>query len=196
MNMDQQPQRGFLDDAKAVMGWMTLLVQTLATSVQPFLHCRFGERYFGFQALAVFVLIPVYAACWEGYDITPLFYFLAAFVVMCAVARIGMLVRYLRNDHEHSRYSGYPRIMRLFPRLNELTVKRGIEPMLVFLVGIFTLPHSEPLGMYLIIAAFGLFSSVHLSFSYERQRAQDMYDVMIEQQNLTERFREMRGDRF
>ena len=196
MSMSEQQPRGFFDDAKTGMVWLTFLVRVLATSVEPFRHRRFGSQYFGFQALAVFVLIPVYAACWEGHDIAPLFYFLAAFIVMCAVARFGTLVRYMRNDHEHSRYSGYPRIMLMFPRLNELTVKRGIEPLLVLLAGIFTLPHSEPLGMYLIIAAFGLFSSVHLNYSYERQRAQDMYDAMIDQQNVTERFREMRGDRF
>lgn len=196
MNMDQQPQRDFFDDAKTGLAWLTFLVRVLATSVEPFLHGRFGVDYLGMQALAVFLLIPLYAACWEGYDIAPLFYFLGAYVVMCAVARFGTFVRDHRNDHEHSRYGGYPRIMLIFPRLKEIAVKRGLEPALVFLVGTLTLAYNQPLGCYLILAAFGLFSSVHLSISYERQRAQDLFDAMIDQRHLTERFREMRGDRF
>ena len=66
MNMQQPQNRNFFEDAKGLMSWMTLIVQTLATSVQPFLHCRFGERYFGMQALAVLILIPLYSLCWEG----------------------------------------------------------------------------------------------------------------------------------
>lgn len=196
MNTQPQPQRSFIEDAKGVMGWMTLIVQTLATSVQPFVHCRFGERYFGLQALAVLLLVPLYSLLWEGYDTRPLVYFMGAYLVMCLWARIGLLFRSCHAPREHSYYSGYPRLMRLFPRWNELTVKRGVEPMIVFLIGVFTLRYSEPLGMYLIIAAFGLFSSVHLNLCYERVRALDMHDAMIDQQNVTERFREMRGDRF
>lgn len=194
--MNEERPKGFFEDAKTGLSWMTFIVRVLATSVEVFLHGRFGMRYLGIQALGVLLLIPLYSLFWEGSDVRPLVWFMMAYLAMCAVARVGSLWRTLRHQHEHSLYTGYPRSMRVLPRLDEITAKRAIEPVLVFLAGLFTLPHSEPLGSYFIVAAFGLFASVQLSLGVERLRAQDLYDAMIDQQNVTERFRELRGDRF
>lgn len=106
-----------------------------------------------------------------------------------------MTFRSRKGPQEHSYYAGYPRLMRLCGCFKETTVKSCVEPILVFVTGAALCPYNEPLGGYLIFAAFGLFGSVHLAMGYERTRALDMHDAMIDQQNVTERFREMRGDR-
>lgn len=70
-----------------------------------------------------------------------------------------------------------------------MTVKSIIEPAVVFLVGVFMMPVSEPLGSYLMLASSGLLLSVNLLVGYERMRAMDMQDAAIEQRDLAESLR-------
>ncbi|MCK6486426.1 MAG: hypothetical protein HUU22_11045 [Phycisphaerae bacterium] len=190
MNDDRPP--GPIQQTKAVLSWIAFIAGVLAVSVEVFLRRSrtFGERYMGVQAALVILLVPIYCAWWGGYDVRPLFYFLAAYLFMCLVIRIGGILERRRGGApQHSRYNGFPRLCRLFPRVREVTVKSIIEPAVVFLVGVFMMPVSEPLGSYLMLASSGLLLSVNLLVGYERMRAMDMQDAAIEQRDLAESLR-------
>lgn len=195
MNMDQGHGPSGPERLKTALGWVAFIAGALAISVEVFLHRSrtFGGRYVGMQAAAVILIVPLYSMFWEGYELMPLMRFLGAFLFMCFLVRLGGLARRSRDGQEfHSRYTGYPRLMRLMPRADERKVKGALEPLLVFFAGIFASPTSEPLGGYLILASVGLAVSVQFSVGYERQRVIDMNDAYLEQRYIAERFREMR----
>jgi hypothetical protein len=177
-------------------GWpvVVFLVQAWATSVEVFLHRRFGERYLGVQAAAILLLIPVYCLAWPHQDLQPMIGFLLFYVLMCAIHRIDGLASRLRGMRCHSYYTGWPHLMGLLKRANEVTVKRYAEPLLVLGIGYFIRGGNPPLGTYLIGSSLCLFLSVTLSEEQSRQRALDLNDAVIDQQQVSERFRTMRGD--
>lgn len=193
----QQNPSGQLQ-VRTVLSWCAFVCAVLAASVEVFLHRSrsFGERYLGLQAAAAIPIILLFTTFWPDHDVSPLLVLLIAYVFMCALARIGVVLRRRQDgQREHTYYNGRPRVMRFVGRIGERTVKLIVEPMLVFLVGVFTLPASEPLGGYLMLASFGLLVSVHLSAGYEETRALEMHDALISQQQVVERFRDLRGDR-
>lgn len=89
MNDDRPP--GPIQQTKAVLSWIAFIAGVLAVSVEVFLRRSrtFGERYMGVQAALVILLVPIYCAWWGGYDVRPLFYFLAAYLFMCLVIRMA-----------------------------------------------------------------------------------------------------------
>lgn len=191
--MDRDPSLSGREQFSTFVSWSLFVCQALAVSVEVFLHRSrsFGERYMGLQAGAAILVIFFYPVFWPEHDATPMVGFLFAYLAMCAIVRVCVVTRRRGSEPQHTHYTGRPRIMRITGRLSELTVKRGVEPMLLFLSGVFTLPASEPLGSYLMLAAFGLFVSVNLSLAFERTRALDMRDAYLEQRGVAERFREM-----
>lgn len=195
MNMNQQQPPSHGEQFRSMVGWLTFVSSALAVSVEVFLHRSrtIGERYLGLQAAAVILIVPFYTLFWEGYDVMPLMRFLGMFLVMCFLARVGVAARRRQGgSQEHSRYTGYPRICGVFRRLDERRAKTIVEPMLVFLAGVFAMSASQPLGGYLMLASVGLLFSVNLNVGYECVRALDMHDASIDQRQLAERFREMR----
>jgi hypothetical protein len=195
--MEQQQRQTGPQQLRMAAGWLAFIARMLANSVEVFLHKgdTFGERYLGMPAGAAVLAICLYAGCWPGHDLSFLFLFLFAYLFMCPAARIGVSARQRRGDSEpHSYYTGRPWIMRLTGRMSEQTVKSTIEPLIVFLVAVFTMPVSEPLGGYLLLASLGLLASTSMSAGFDRKRQIDMHDAFIEQRDLAERFRGMRRD--
>jgi hypothetical protein len=179
------------------LNWLNIVPEAWAISVQVFTHRGFGERYLGPQAAAVILLVPCYCMLWQHADLRPMFLYLAAYLLMCLLARLGMGLRRWRGESPiHSRYCGYPRLMKLCPRLSEITVKRFIEPLLVFLGGVFTLHVSQPLGFYWMVAAACMCGQASQAEAWERMQATNMHDAVLDQQEVAERFRGMRGDDF
>lgn len=189
-NDQQQGGSGF--------NWLLFGVDAWAISLQIFLHKQGGARYFGgLQAAAVIVLIPVYCTLWPNADLRPMMIYLLAYLFMCLVSRIARAVRQLRGGSPvHSRYNGYPRLMKFFPRRSEVSVKRFVEPLVMVLGGAFMLPLNVPLGFYWIVGALCIASQASAADGWDRRRAADMYDSVLDQQELAERFRGMRGDNF
>lgn len=186
-----------MERIRAGSNWLALISGALAASVEVFLHRTrsFGSRYLDLRAAAVVLMIPFYSLMWEGYDLVPLMQFLAGYLFMCLLVRLSCVMNSRRGHlQEHSRYTGYPRIKRLLRSTSETTIKLAVEPLLVFTVGIFAMPWNEPLGGYLILAAAGLLISTHLNAGYSRVRSLDMHDAYIEQRQLAELFRQLRGD--
>lgn len=196
MNMNQQQSPSHGEQFGSMVGWLTFVSSVLAVSVEVFLHRSrtIGERYLGLQATAVIAIVPLYSLFWEDHDVVPLMRFLGMFLFMCFIARVGQLQQRRRGGPQvHTRYTGYPRICSVFRRLSERTAKMFVEPMLVFLAGVFIMPSSEPLGGYLMLASLGLLISVHMSVGYDRVRALDMHDAALDQRGIASQFRDLRG---
>jgi len=194
LNSQQQPAKAAAGPADNSVYWLYFVLQTWAMSVEVFLHRRFGSRYNPLPAAAVLLLVPLYCAAWQGQDVRPMWQFLEAYVSACFIARINIVCRHWRGDRIHTRYSGEPRLCLLLPRMSEIRIKQFLEPLVVFLVGVGMCKYSQLLGGYLIVAALCLFCSVAQTEAYYRRRATDIYDSVIEQQSIAERFRNLRGE--
>jgi hypothetical protein len=183
------------DERTAGLNVLNFVIETWATSVQVFLHVRFGERYFGLQAAAVLLLIPFYMTCWPHDDLRLMTLYLPAYLVMCGVARLDMLSRRRRGDvPAHSRYSGCPVFTKWFGRMSEVTVKTVMEPAILFIIAAMVRSDNRPLGTYLMIGAVCMAVQGQLGLAWMRMRATDMHDSVIEQQEIANQFRGMRGD--
>lgn len=191
-DLERTPSRR--EQYAAGVTWLAWLSQVLETSLAVFFRSGFGRRYLGGQALAVFLIVLVFSACWPNDDPRPLLWFLALYFVGCIWARLGTARQVRRGIIQHSYYSGTPQLMRwpIIRRMREATVKTLIEPLVVFFAAAYLMPLNEPLASYLLIAAIGQMLSQGMARSYEEQRLMNARDAYLEQQQLAERFRERR----
>jgi hypothetical protein len=195
--MQREQNQGNQHQLKNGIGWLVLICRALAVSVEVFLHKgnTFGQRYLGPQVGVAALILFFWPAFRPGVDTGPVFGFLIAFLVMCFCARAAILRRGQRGDlTEHSRYTGRPWLMRIAGRTSEAKVKGMLEPLLVWLAAVLTMPLSEALGNYLLLAGFGLLVSVQMTLASERQRVLDMHDAYVDQRNIVEQWRERRRD--
>jgi hypothetical protein len=172
--------------------FVVLVLRSIAVTVEVFLHRRFGSRYVGLQGALGIIMILLFAAIIPAPGTWGLILFLFAYLKACLYARAGVLWRKLHGqEFDHTLYSGMPYLMKVLPRWNELTVKRFVEPALVFLVGCAVAHFIPALALYLFMAAGALFMTVNQAEANERRRAETMRDSMIEAQQRAERVRSM-----
>lgn len=184
-------------DFNQFLGVLTFLARTFGVTVEVFLRRpdSFGERYFGMQAAAAFVLILVWPAFWEGHSAEPMLVFLLLYWLALLRARACIAARVRRGGPQpHSRSNGVPILQRVFRRTPEQRIKAGLEFLVVFLVGALLLGVSEPLGAYLMVAAFGAGATSGMSGSLQHRRSLDLHDAFVEQRDTAEAFRRMRGE--
>lgn len=188
--MREQPQ-SLQERFTATVGWSTLVAQILAMSVHPMLRTTFGARYFDFRAGIAVVVILLFSAFWREHDPYWLYGFAFAFMFTCAMARKRVHERAKRGEHQHSYYSGWPLLCRMWPfrRWRERTVKGIAEPLLVAGIAGLILQMNQPLGVYLLWCAAAMRLTQKLAEGYERTRMLDMRDAYLEQQHAAERFR-------
>lgn len=188
----RQPQHDVgTNQGQRTSGFLLLVARALACSVEVFLHksSSFGERYLGAQAALAVVIVFLLPMVDPTEDPEPLWYFLCAFLVMCAAVRSAALARRKRGElGPHSFYTGTPR---LAARSRENAVKGGLEPVLVWIAAAFASEFSPLLGGYLATAGLGLLISVHLTLAAERKRMLDMHDAYMEQRRTAEEWRAM-----
>jgi hypothetical protein len=190
---DPSPQSP-LRNSRMTFAQLLFIPRTLAFSVEVFLHTGIGERYADVQAAAALLLIPMYTIFWPGHDPRPMLLFLMLYVAMCFRNRVAGLLRRGAPPEGHSRYTGEPRLLRHFPKHTEASFKLRVEPALVFMIGAAIAVYSEPLGVYLMLAAGGLFVSVLSTAAVDRQLILDLNDLLLEQKERAERFRAMHDD--
>lgn len=175
------PSNGPIENFRIASNLAMLIARIGAVSVEVFLHNRFGARYIGGQAAAVVLFIPVFSTLFPGQDARPLLWLLGGYLCMCAWARLGIVWRQRRGDTEHSRYNGWPRILRWDSRGERLT-KQFVEPVLVFAGGIYALAYCEALGAYLMFAALCLVGTNAEFEHWEQQRRMELQDALFEQE--------------
>ena len=191
-----QDQKNKRSDAEDTMNWVMLIVQIYSTSVEVFLHRHFGERYLGFQAFSVLILVPIHAYFLQGADCTLLTWFLLAYLMACVLQRIGMVRRKWRGVIQPSRYNGYPWLLTPRCRIDEIVFKHWIEPLLVGVLGIALAPMDTALCSYFIAAAIALYLKGQMTSKLHGAQLLDMQDAMFDQQRRAEEFSRMNGQLF
>lgn len=184
-------------DFNQFLGVLTFIARTFAVTVEVFLRRpdSFGQRYFGMQAAAGFVLILFWPVFWEGHSSEPMLVFLLLYWLALLRARISTAARIRRRGPQpHSHFNGAPLLQRVFRRTPEQRIKTGLEFLVVFLAGALLLPASQPLGAYLMFAAFGAGATSGMSGALQHRRSLDLHDAFVEQRDAAEAFRRMRGE--
>jgi hypothetical protein len=164
--------------------------------VEVMLRTDFGERYCDRQGPAAILLLFLYASFSPHRDRGWVFAYLVVYLVMYFRAGAGVLRRRWRGEERgHTRYNGFPRLSRLFPKLEERAIKVKVEPLFIAGIGIVFCILNKPLGAYLIAAGAAMFMIEFTIDAYERRRALDLHDSVIEQRFIAERFRRMNRHR-
>lgn len=173
---------------------VTLFVaRAMATPLELCLRREFGRNYFGFQALAAFILVPVCIAWWPGYSPNGLVGLWYVMLFMLVRARFETMRLIKQGKSGHSYYNGYPRLAAIFRKKSEVEIKGLYEPALGLVAGGLIANLDEPLGYFLIASAFALFLSQGVIEAVEQARAEQLNDALIDQQQLAERFRKLGG---
>jgi hypothetical protein len=164
-----------------------------AIPCEVFLHKQFGRRYIGAEAFIAIFQIMLFALMFSFYaentpyrghprlNPAPLVLFCGLYIFMLLLARSAMRRRERRGEIEHSRYNGWPIL--LSPRLGkyERFFKIVIEPGAVLFLAMSLLHVNFPLAFYLMFNAGCMFWSNIVNVRFERHRAMDMRDKMMEQ---------------
>ena len=87
---DMLEPRSPLQDAKGIANVLVFFFRVGSVTVEVFLHKHFGVRYFGGQAVAALLVVPLFGALlYPEHDQRPLLTFLGLFLFGCAAARAG-----------------------------------------------------------------------------------------------------------
>jgi hypothetical protein len=198
MQQHEQPQPGgftpFQDVQKAA-SWFVLAARVVASPVEVILRKNFGSKYFGIPSAIALFAVPAWTLFWPGESPVGMWALWILFVLMQLRARLESVRMVAKGDVVHTRYNGWPRLASVFKRMSEQKIKAGLEPVVVFLVGALLMQVSQPLGSYLMVAAFSLGFNHSVIEGVERAKAMELNDALIEQQAMAERFRQMQRDR-
>ncbi len=77
-----------------------------------------------------------------------------------------------------------------------MTIKQYVEPAFLLVAGVLVAPLSPSLALYLMIAGGCVYTTVSFTENSQNSRVSMMHDLVLEQETIAERFREMRGDLF
>ncbi len=188
-------KNGSLESLAGSFNLAMFICRAWATSLAVFLHRDIGDRYLGWNAAAVLLLVPLYLLGWKGYDSEPMLLFLLAYTGLCCLARAGAVARRVRGEQFHSLYTGWPRFLGPKAKISELAMKKFWEPAVTFALGWAVREGIDaPLGTYLMLGGICLSITVRTSCAVDDKQALDLNDAVIEQEMIAERFREMRGD--
>lgn len=190
-----QQEQSFVDRLRRDFNIMTLVAGGVAVTVEVFLRRRIGSRAFGARPLVGIVTLAIFSLLKPRVDPAPLQMFGVAVMVLCFVHRAAGERRAKRGERGHTRYNGEPWLAVLLPKLDEMTIKRTVEPLLLIGGGLLVHVANELLGLWLIFAGVAIAMTVRTEEYAERQRLMDLGDAMIEQRYRAERLRAMRGDR-
>jgi hypothetical protein len=198
MQQQEQQQPGGwtpIQDAQKAANWFVLAARVLASPLEVILRKNFGSKYFGIPSAVALFTVPMWALFWPDASPVGLWVLWVLFIVMQLRARLESVRMIAKGEVVHTRFNGSPRLASVFKRMPEQKIKAGLEPLLVFIVGVLLMQVSPPLGSYLMVAAFSLGFNHSVIEAVERAQALEMNDALIEQQSVAERFRNMQRDR-
>lgn len=187
---DQMTAPGGRDHSQRIVNIVALLLESLAFITVVFLRRGFGDKFVDLQAGVALLLLIFYGFFFPGHDLTLVHLYLSAFILMCVRHRF----RKKAGLSEHSRYSGTPRLMRVFPRVSESTIKRWYEPGVVMAVGFVASFVDDPFAGIFIWSGIGILFNEASAEMAMKQRISDMNDLYLEQRGVLDRFRRERGD--
>lgn len=172
--------------------WMILRTAAIATptTIEVFLHHRFGARSGGALLRAFILLIVVCALSMHAGNpvMIPLF---PGFVFAYAMAAAGQWLtgRFLPNERVHSYSTGEPwPIWRQVP-VEVTTVQRYLEPALACLAACFVSIFDSALAHWIFAASIALFIKEQILRSQLRTRRLDALDNRAESEHFAPRTR-------
>jgi hypothetical protein len=189
----RQQQQNSVKPPQQVVNWPLIVCHVAGLPVELLLHNvrTFGVRSAGPRVVMVVLLMFLFMAFHPNDNCRPLFWFMIAVIALSIVAQISAWRRQLRGVPSHSRYNGRPYLLSLFPCVSEVTIKR-LEPVMALAASWVIHHFNHPLGSFLIMASMCLGIRVGLEYSALRERALDMNDSLIDQQNAAASARSMR----
>jgi hypothetical protein len=183
-------------DPRTAVNAVVFVCKIGAFPLEVFLRWGFGSRYIGMQAIAAFLLIPLWGGSWEGHDASALGWFFLGYCIMVIVARSDVIRRAMRGEITHSYYSGTPRLLAVVPAMSEVAIKRWLEPAVALMLAWYAGLFSPPLGSLLTFSTVCLFVLVNINEFWARTQVLNLNDRVVEQEILMGRFRASRGRGF
>ena len=185
----QQPPVDPVQDTKAMLNWLMLLVMSYSTAMEVILHRNMGHRYLGFQAVAVLLLVPLHTLFMETRDPELTAWFLLFYVLLCFAQRCNMWDRRSRGEYEHSQYNGYPWLRGEKSNVSEIAFKTWVEPVIVVGGGLLLCGLDRAFGSFIVTCGASMCIKGLVSLQLRAAETSDMRDSMIEQQQRVDRFR-------
>ncbi|GMU37837.1 MAG: hypothetical protein KJ057_09050 [Phycisphaerae bacterium] len=180
------------------LGVFFFIARTFGVTVEVFLRRSdsFGQRYFGLQAAAGFVLILFWPVLWQEHSAGPMLVFLALYWLALLTARIRTRRRVkLGGTQPHTLYNGAPTLQKVWRRNPEHRVKTVIEPLYMGAIALCVAIVSVPLAAYLAVAGVCAAASSGMGGALQHRRTMDLHDAFVEQRDTAESFRRMRDGR-
>lgn len=173
-----------------------------AVTTEMILHKRFGKRYLSvLGSLAVLQCGAIFFLCGMYHELTrdpradpvPLFVFWLLYLLFYLDAIYFAIKSHWRGEIEHTRYNGRPRLLPQRLARFERSFKTIFEPSLAGFIGWSIFQWNWPLGAYLLFNAICMFWEGAANFRFERRRAMDLQDAVIEQRVSTHVLRNLTG---
>jgi hypothetical protein len=180
--------------AGKVVNWPLIVCHFLGLPLELVLHNvkTFGVRSVGPRAGGALLVMFLFVAFHPDENVRPLIWFMIAVVPLSIAAQISATLRLWRGQQSHTRYSGRPYAMWVFPYWNEVTIKR-LEPIVTWVVGAIIYRFNHPLGSFVVCAATGVAVKIATEFRGNRTRNLDMSDAVIDQRIAMEGMRGVEG---
>jgi hypothetical protein len=188
----RQQQQNSMKAPEQVVNWPFIFCCVASLPLELLLHNikTFGVRSVGPRAVMAVLLMFIFIAAHPNDDCRPLFWFMILVIPLSIIAQFSAMLRRRRGEPGHTRYSGKPYLLCLFPQLSEGTIKR-LEPVVMLMVGGIIHHFNHPLGAFLLTAAVCLGITIGIVHRANCERALDMNDSLIDQQNAAASVRSM-----
>lgn len=178
-------------DLENSMNIAMFLIHIYATPPELLLHGAIGQRYYGFNTVGVVFAILFHAYLFRGHKVDLLISMILPYLMLLAAQRLLSWQATRKGIIQHSYVNGHSILRRQNSRIDEITFKAWIEPLLVLLVGLVFMPLNVPLASFILTCGIALRIKVGMSARLLRIRLLDMQDSMVEQQHFGRRFRQM-----
>lgn len=183
------------DDARNAVNWTMTLLTSMGRPVEVFIRRDFGFEYPGPCGLwGLLILIASATMISSARDAMPLLVFTGLYLVRLFTIRIGNFLRpWRRFGDQVAGYSGNPLLCLLLPRVDEMTIRRFVEPLVVAAFAIGCLEWMRSLGFYLLAAAISLFLVNNLAFAAWRRQMLRMHDAVLAARMRAESYRSLQS---
>ncbi|MCZ2343627.1 MAG: hypothetical protein LC104_17815 [Bacteroidales bacterium] len=172
---------------EAGFNWLNLAVNAHASTLTPLSRTDFGSEGLGMPGFIGMFMILGWGSYFHCY---PMFIYFVIWMGVLLCQRVKTFINWRRGTIiVHSRYNGYPWIVRrFFPRLSEPNAK-AVEAFAFFGIGGVIAQFIPPLGWYFMLGLPSILVSEAIIVETTRRRLQAMRDAEAEQRYLAEMYK-------
>ena len=142
----------------------------------PILRSGFGSKAFASYPITLIFMVvaSAYLRCPQ------LITYIPVWLVLVVLRRITA------DRTQHSRYQGYPWLMRLIPFVRNEFQGRLLEPGIIFFTGVFLAPSSLPLARFVIGGSLSLFIVLGTEMEVMCARKRAMHDARVDARRMAD----------